>query len=93
MSRKLTFFIWIFFAAAALIVTVTALAQPSPGGQPSGEPPQPPPEAVAACQGKRAGSTCRISTPRGEVSGTCGEVSGQLICMPEGGPPRPPTGR
>ena len=53
----------------------------------SAGPPGPPPEAFKACEGKKAGDTVQIQTPRGDtISGTCREMQGQLVAVPEGGP-------
>jgi hypothetical protein len=59
--------------------------QPSGGQPPVGN--GPPQEAVNACSGLSENSTCQFTTPRGEVSGTCRSIAGQLACAPEGGPP------
>lgn len=55
----------------------------------------PPPEAIAACEGQAEGVECTVVTPRGdEIAGSCETRPAQLVCVPEGGPPRgrPPCG-
>lgn len=56
---------------------------PQGGGQ------QPPQEAISACNGLSAGSSCSFNTPNGTMNGTCGTppASSQLACMPAGGIP------
>ncbi|RVU86646.1 hypothetical protein EOL70_04155 [Leucothrix sargassi] len=49
----------------------------------------PPPEAFTACETLSVGDACSMTTPRGEMSGSCkaapnGE-EGPLACAPEGG--------
>lgn len=47
----------------------------------------PPQEAIDACAGKSEGDAVRFTNPRGEtVSGTCREIRGRLVAVPEGGP-------
>jgi hypothetical protein len=80
-------------AALGLLAVVAtaglAFGQP-PGG---GPPPGPPPEAIQACQGRTVGATVQFQTPRGDtITGTCREMHGQLVAMPEGGPGRGPQG-
>src|SRR5574343_299712 len=60
-----------------LMGSLNAVAQSSTNNPPP-PPEQPhghhgiPPEAIAACQGKTAGNTCVIKTPRGEsLEGSC----------------------
>jgi len=53
----------------------------------------PPPEAYAACEGKAAGDSVTVTTPRGEtLTAVCRELDGKLAAMPKGGPPRPGGG-
>jgi hypothetical protein len=50
---------------------------------------QPPQEAIDACMGLEQGVACRVNTPNGTITGFCLTVqSGQLACVPEGGPPQ-----
>ena len=50
------------------------------------QPPGPPPEAIAACQGKSAGSAVSFTGRGGETfSGTCQSVNGALAAQPTGG--------
>ena len=47
----------------------------------------PPQEAIDACAGLREGDAVQFTTPRGDtVSGTCRQIRGQLVAVPEGGP-------
>ena len=67
-------------------------AASGPGG-PGGRPPGPPPEAVAACNGKTAGTSVSFTGRNGEtLTGTCEPVDGKLAARPSGPPPgqRPP---
>ena len=49
---------------------------------------QPPQEAVDACFGLSQNVACTINTPNGTLAGTCTTVqTGQLACVPAGGPP------
>ncbi len=60
---------------------------PNSNGQgPSGG--NPPQEAISACNGLSAGSSCEVSTPNGTISGTCQQMQSQLACVPAGGPPQ-----
>lgn len=55
----------------------------------------PPPEAFTACEGKSADAACSISTPRGNLDGTCSAGhggDGKLACRPKGPPPGGPGG-
>jgi hypothetical protein len=72
-------------ALLAFVMTAgVAFGQPPGGGRRSG----PPPEAIKACEGKSPGDAVQVQTPRGEtITGTCREVRGQLVAVPEGGPP------
>ena len=48
----------------------------------------PPPEAYTACEGKRAGDTAQVETPRGAtISGTCEQEGDHLVLRPDH-PPR-----
>jgi hypothetical protein len=64
-------------------------------GGSQGQPGQagPPPEAIDACANLTANSACTVNTPHGALTGSCTVVqSGDLACVPAGGPPggRPP---
>ena len=48
---------------------------------------QPPQEAITACQEQSQGAACQITTPRGQIDGTCSLIQQQLACVPAGGPP------
>lgn len=51
---------------------------------------QPPPEAIDACTGQSQGEACQMTTPHGQLTGSCELIQQQLACVPEGGPPGPP---
>jgi hypothetical protein len=44
----------------------------------------PPQEAFDACQNKTANASCNITTPRGQISGTCQSMDQAMVCVPEG---------
>jgi hypothetical protein len=50
----------------------------------------PPPEAFEACNDLSLGGTCTVSTPKGEITGTCvsPKNDGDLVCAPAGRRPR-----
>jgi len=58
----------------------------------------PPREAIEACTGLQVDAACTVDTPNGSLTGSCGYTpSGDLACIPEGGPPNrdqgsPPDG-
>jgi Spy/CpxP family protein refolding chaperone len=55
------------------------------GGRPRQGPSQ---EAIDACAGLSEGDAVQFTTPRGDaVSGTCRQIRGQMVAVPEGGPP------
>ena len=66
-------------------------AQAQSGPPPGGTPPGPPPEAVKACEGKKAGDTASFSGRDGRtLTGTCESRDGVLALRPnrpQGGPP------
>ena len=44
-------------------------------------------EAIDACAGLPEGDAVQFTTPRGDaVSGTCRQIRGQMVAVPEGGP-------
>ena len=48
----------------------------------------PPQEAIDACTELSEGDAVQFTTPRGDaVSGTCRQIRGQMVAVPEGGPP------
>jgi hypothetical protein len=59
--------------------------QPGVDGPPAqgGTPPQ---EAIDACLGQMANSSCTIGTPNGQLNGSCAQIEDQLACVPAGGP-------
>lgn len=49
-----------------------------------GEPRMPPAEAVQACAGRMAGTSCQFTTPMGHVkNGACREMPGTVACVPD----------
>lgn len=80
--------------AAVFFVSLSALARED-GEERAACPPRPPPEALAACQGKSAGTSCQFSHEGRDLSGTCFTPASDkpLACRPEGGPPGPQQGR
>ena len=45
----------------------------------------PPPEAITACENKKAGDSVHFTGRRGEsLEATCQEIDGQLVAVPEG---------
>jgi hypothetical protein len=67
-------------ALFALLQATQVHAQPKPGeGAPA--------EALAACQQLAANQACSFTSPRGQVTGTCGAPSGKpLACRPANAP-------
>lgn len=77
----------------ALTEIVTSPAQASFAAQGRPDSKGPPPEAIAACKEKSEGAAVEITTPRGDtIKSTCKQINGQLIAVPEGGPPGPGNG-
>ncbi|MFT5425635.1 MAG: hypothetical protein ACI9ZT_000567 [Gammaproteobacteria bacterium] len=63
------------------------------GGQRQGDPDssgtggrgrKPPQEAISACNGRSANSSCSVKTPRGNITGTCRTIESTLACVPKG---------
>lgn len=77
------------------IVGTPARASLTPNGHPGKGPP---PQAYEVCKDKTEGTAVEMTTPRGErIKATCKLINGQLVAVPEGGPPssgsgEPPTG-
>jgi hypothetical protein len=77
-----------------LLVSFTALAQPTGGGEkgsPRGGPGgahRPPPEALEACKGKSADASCSFTHHGYSVEGTCFTPASDkpLACRPAKGP-------
>jgi hypothetical protein len=68
------------------------MAADAPPAPPSGQRPMgPPPEAIAACDGKAAGTQVSFALRDGmKVTGTCVSDNGVLAARPQGMPPHPP---
>ena len=80
-------------AMYAELETLTGTAFGEMGGGPGGDGggDGPPDEAEveaarAACADKAAGEACETEMDGAVVSGTCTEMMGELLCLPEGGP-------
>lgn len=72
------------------LVPATAMATFGPRGP--GEKREPPQAAFDACKDKSEGATVTITTPRGDtITATCKKYKEQLVAVPEGAPPQPPT--
>jgi len=64
-------------------------APPDDQGHRSG----PPPEFYEACEGKSAGDSVTIETPRGDqIEAVCEKKDDQLVARPMNPPPPPPEG-
>jgi len=72
-------------AAVIFLLPTLAIAYGGPGkGRDQYEPPQ---TAIDACEGKNTGDMVEFMNRRNvSISGTCRELDGLLIAMPEGGP-------
>lgn len=78
-------------ALLAALLCAGALAQPA-APQAGGEPPHrgPPPEALKACEGKKAADACSFTSPRGKAEGSCWAPQGKpLACRPKDAPAPP----
>jgi len=85
------------FKGTPSVKALTAENTGAGNGQPNGNQPQgpqggaggPPQEAIDACINLSQGAACSINTPNRQINGTCNlpPNSGQLACMPAGGPP------
>lgn len=74
------------FLLALACASLTTLAQAEPRqdhAMHNGNGPTPPAEAFAACVGKSEGARASLTTPRGEVSGTCSLIGGKLALRPD----------
>lgn len=56
---------------------------------------RPPQEAFDACRHHSSGSSCTVSTPRGQLNGQCRQPprESQLVCVPDGHRPEQARGR
>ena len=99
MARRYAVLVFLTIAMALLYglmpfdsKAATAPAAPASGA--SGPPPGPPPEAVAACQGKTAGTQVTFSGRNGEsFTGVCQLINGVLAARPAGNNGGPPPRR
>lgn len=77
-------------ALAALSACLIAHAQPQRQGD---RPPGPPPEAIKACEARKAGDACSFTASRGKEDGSCWAPEGRpLACRPKGAPAGGPPG-
>jgi hypothetical protein len=76
-------------SATAIVQTMEAspMAIPVPASEQgqAGDKPTPPDEAIAACTGKSEQEACEFTSPKGQETGTCETVQGQLACSPQRG--------
>ncbi len=73
---------------AAIVAMIPAAGFAFGGFRGGGKPKGPPPEAIEACDGLNEGDAVQFTTPCGEtVSGTCRDIRGKRIAVPEGGFP------
>jgi hypothetical protein len=73
---------------ATYISSTIANAEPD---QQSGKRRGPPPEAIEVCADQAKGAACSFSGRRGDVTGSCivpPQDQDELVCTPEGGPPK-----
>ncbi|MEP6876831.1 MAG: hypothetical protein ABI887_20920 [Burkholderiales bacterium] len=95
MARRYALVAFLIFAMAVLAEltppagnAVAAPAAPASGA--GGSPPGPPPEAIAACNGKTAGTQVTFNGHNGEsFTGVCQLINGVLAARPAGGGPPP----
>jgi hypothetical protein len=76
----------------SLLVTFAGAAPAQPA-EPRGGPRRPPPEALAACEGKSAGTACSFTHDGRALAGTCFTPASDrpLACRPAGAPPHGPN--
>lgn len=76
--------------ASCIFATTIVVSYANQGEQRSQGKRTPPKEAITACKNKEVGTTCTMSTPRGDLSGQCMNTPDKkyFVCMPEGGPDR-----
>lgn len=68
------------------LVSASACAQPQSSSGETSERRGPPAEAFEVCADKAEGTSCTLSTPRGEMTGTCiAPRSDKLVCAPARG--------
>lgn len=78
------------------IYSINAFGDDNTSQRSGDRPPGPPPEFYEACEGKSAGDTAQIVTPRGDtITGTCEEQGDEIVLRPDnlkGGPGSGPGG-
>ena len=76
-----------FILIATAIPSAQAQHGRGSGGGRGGERQGPPPEAYDICEDKEYGESCSFDSPRGKVTGTCGDPRGEekLLCVPPRG--------
>ncbi len=81
-SKKLLMTATILSAALFSVSPAQAQGAPQDGNQRKG----PPQEAYTACDSKETEESCTVTTPRGEMTGTCKDPKGDShrICVPSG---------
>jgi hypothetical protein len=87
-SKKATRSITQTFVLATYILSTTANAEPD---QQSGKMRGPPAKAFEVCADQAEGADCSFSGHRGDVTGSCivpRHNEDELVCAPEGGPPK-----
>lgn len=75
-----------------MLASELVLASSSDMRRPPGEHRRPPQAAFDACTGKTEGAAVEVSTPGGTIKATCKPFDNQLVAVPEGAPPPPPSG-
>ena len=78
------------FIITLAILGVTFASANQGQGQRGGSDREPPKEAIEICEGQEEGSSCTMTTPRGNMEGTCKNTPDDkyFVCMPENMPRR-----
>ncbi len=85
----------IVVSASLLVVLASGVVCASDGSEtrrPPGDRRRPPQAAFDACSGKTEGTTVVLNTPGGTITATCKRFDNQLVAVPDGAPPPPPSG-
>lgn len=79
-----------FIILLAILGATFASANQGQGQGGGGSDREPPKEAIEICEGQDEGSSCTMSTPRGDLEGTCKNTPDDkyFVCMPENMPRR-----